>query len=103
MAHKSLILPLILSVRRDISEERRNTWLIVATLVATSTYQSALSPPGGVYQVNASEDNMNITSSLGNAGKSVLSRSDFLLFLSMNMLSTFYGNRIPYTFQCSCC
>jgi len=50
-------------IRRNIIEEQRNTWLIVATLVATATYQSSVSPPGGVYQANASDNTVNITSS----------------------------------------
>ncbi|XP_058766577.1 ankyrin repeat-containing protein BDA1-like [Vicia villosa] len=73
------------NIRSDISEEQRNTWLIVATLVATATYQSALSPPGGVYQVNASDG----VSSPGNAGKSVLLRNEFFVYSLFNMLSFF--------------
>jgi hypothetical protein len=82
-------------IRRSISPEERNTWLIVATLVATSAYQSALSPPGGIYQANASDNFVNTTSSNstistpGNAGKSVLSKDDFNSFSVSNMLSLF--------------
>lgn len=84
-------------IRRDITEEQRNTWLLVATIVATSTYQSIVSPPGGVYQANASDNNVNITSSNstitntnpGNVGKSVLSKEDFFSFSFSNMLSFF--------------
>ncbi|PNX92472.1 ankyrin repeat-containing protein [Trifolium pratense] len=57
------VLIYIRRIERDISEEQRNTWLIIATLVATATYQSALTPVGGVYQVSASDNNANITSS----------------------------------------
>ncbi|XP_058752371.1 ankyrin repeat-containing protein BDA1-like [Vicia villosa] len=78
----------------NILEEQRNTCLIVATLVATATYQSALSPPGGIYQVSAYDDiNVNITSSNStistpkNAGHSVLSGAEFGLFLILNMTS----------------
>ncbi|XP_004516326.1 ankyrin repeat-containing protein BDA1-like [Cicer arietinum] len=83
----------ILRLRRDISYKQRETWLIVATLVATATYQSAISPPGGIYQANAGDNNVNITSSNstisnpGNVGKSVLSSHDFLVFSLMNTLS----------------
>jgi hypothetical protein len=83
----------IYRIRRNISEEQRNTWLIAATLVATAIYQSGLSPPGGIYQVSASDTNVNTISSnftsstLGNAGKSVLSRYEFFLFLFVNMYS----------------
>ncbi|CAL5196986.1 unnamed protein product [Lathyrus oleraceus] len=83
----------IRGIRRDITEEQRNTWLIIATLVATATYQSVLSPPGGFYQANATDTNSNTTSSYstisttGKAGKSVLSRSDFFAFSHLNVFS----------------
>jgi len=82
-------------IERNISEKQRNTWLIIATLVATATYQSTLTPVGGVYQVSASDNNVNNTSSNStistpkNAGKSVLSKVDFFLFSYMNMISFF--------------
>ncbi|WJX39801.1 hypothetical protein P8452_27315 [Trifolium repens] len=48
----------------DMTEEKRNTWLIVATLIATAMYASILTPPGGVYQISAGDpNNLNITSS----------------------------------------
>ncbi|KAG4968350.1 hypothetical protein JHK87_034001 [Glycine soja] len=78
------IIIFILRIRRDITEDQRNAFLIVAALVATATYQSALSPPGGVYQANAGDNNTNSTPSLnstvattathGNAGKSVMTK-----------------------------
>ncbi|XP_058744497.1 uncharacterized protein LOC131617160 [Vicia villosa] len=81
-------------IRSDITEEQRNTWLIIATLVATITYESALSPPGGVFQVSATDDhNMKIKSAdmyystRGNAGKSILSKTSFMGFSLANMLS----------------
>lgn len=87
------VLTSLCRIRNNILEEQRNTWMIVATLVATATYQSALSPVGGVYQVNASDNNVNITSSNytiftpRNAGKSVLSGKDFFVFSFSNVLS----------------
>ncbi|XP_058766407.1 ankyrin repeat-containing protein BDA1-like [Vicia villosa] len=85
-------------LRTDITEEQRNTWLIVATLVATVTFESALNPPGGVFQVSASDDNnMKIKSrdeyfsTRGNAGKSILSKENFMVFSIMNLLS-FFGS-----------
>jgi len=69
--------------KRDISEDQHNIWLIVATLVATATYESALTPVGGVYQANASDNNLNMV------GKSILSGNYFLLYLFLNMVSFF--------------
>lgn len=37
-------------VRKRISNDTRNALLVVAILFATSTYDAALNPPGGVYQ-----------------------------------------------------
>jgi uncharacterized membrane protein YeaQ/YmgE (transglycosylase-associated protein family) len=78
--------------RNDILDEQRNTWLIIATLVATATYQSILSPPGGFYQADATAKNLNITSSnstitTSNAGKSVLSSVHFNVFSHLNIFS----------------
>ncbi|KAK2408189.1 ankyrin repeat-containing protein BDA1 [Trifolium repens] len=77
--------------RNDILDEQRNTWLIIATLVATATYQSILSPPGGFYQPDATAKNLNITSSnstiTSNAGKSVLSVVHFNVFSHLNIFS----------------
>lgn len=75
----------ILRVRRDLSEEQRNAFLIVATLIATAIYQSSLSPPRGVYGDN--DANMNTTSSKKNVGKSVMSEGDFFTLSILNSLS----------------
>ncbi|KAK2354947.1 ankyrin repeat-containing protein BDA1 [Trifolium repens] len=83
-------------IKSDISEEQRNTLMIIVTLIVTATYQSVLSPPGGFYQANAIDNNLNITassnstiSSVGTARKSVLSKYDFVQFSYLNMLSFF--------------
>ncbi|KEH42019.1 ankyrin repeat protein [Medicago truncatula] len=81
-------------IRSDMTEEQRNIWLIVAALIATTMYESALTPPGGVYPSSAGDNSLNITSSnstisstQGNVGKSVLSEAIFCLFSVSNMLS----------------
>ncbi|RHN41590.1 putative ankyrin repeat-containing domain, PGG domain-containing protein [Medicago truncatula] len=81
--------------RTDITGEERNTWLVVATLIATTMFESTLSPPGGFYQISSDDNNLNITSSnstistLKNVGKSVLSINDFTSFSVLNMASFF--------------
>jgi hypothetical protein len=84
-----------------ITEEQRSTSMIIMTLIVTATYQSVLSPPGGFYQANAIDNNLNITassnstiSSLGTAGKSVLSKEDFLMFSYFSMFSFFMSTLI---------
>ncbi|WJX87940.1 hypothetical protein P8452_70074 [Trifolium repens] len=88
-------------LKNIITEEQRSTSMIILTLVVTATYQSVLSPPGGFYQANASDNNVNITassnstiSSLGTAGKSVLSKDDFLMFSYFSMCSFFMSTLI---------
>lgn len=89
---------------RAITEEQRNAYLIIATLIITATYQSALSPPGGVYQANAGDNNaINATNSLNStitilnstatttqrnhaAGKSVMPGDSFIPVSFTNFL-----------------
>ncbi|MCI15664.1 ankyrin repeat protein, partial [Trifolium medium] len=76
-----------------ITEKERNTWLIVATLIATAMYASVLTPPGGVYQISVGDiHNLNITSSnstrtFGFPGTSTMAPTDFYAFSILNMLS----------------
>ncbi|RZB85224.1 hypothetical protein D0Y65_025724 [Glycine soja] len=88
----------VLRIRSDITEDQRQAFLIVAALIATATYQSALSPPGGVFQANAgnnNNNNVNITSLNSttiatqgiNVGTSVISEGDFLTLSIFNSLS----------------
>ena len=89
----------ILRIRKDISEEQRNAFLIVATLIATATYQSALSPPGGVYQGNAGDNNnVKNTTSLNSKeiGKSVISEGDFFTLSILNTLSLLLSTMTIY-------
>jgi len=99
------ILVYVLRIRKDISEEQRNAFLIVATLIATATYQSALSPPGGVYQGNAGDynNNVNTTSLNSNAtmpheyvGKSVINESEFFSLSIFNTLSLLLSTMTIY-------
>ena len=86
------------------SEEERNAYLVVAALIATATYQAALSPPGGLYPSNvgtnnntshvvASTHSINDKSSIPKDGNSIMSATEFNLFSIANtcsfMASTF--------------
>lgn len=90
----------ILRIRKDISEEQRNAFLIVATLIATATYQSALSPPGGVYQGNAGDYNNNVKNNTSlnskEVGKSVISEGDFFTLSILNTLSLLLSTMTIY-------
>ncbi|RHN41844.1 putative PGG domain-containing protein [Medicago truncatula] len=89
------ILIYVLHIRKDISKEEHNSFLIVATLIATATYQTTL--PGGVYQGNAGDhniNNVNTTSLNSNAtmpheyvGKSVINESEFFSLSIFNTVS----------------
>ncbi|TKY66479.1 Transcriptional corepressor LEUNIG [Spatholobus suberectus] len=71
------IITFILCIARDITEDHRNAYLIIASLVTTATYQSAPSPSGGLYQSNVGPNNANTTlnstatATQGKAGTSV--------------------------------
>ncbi|RID57610.1 hypothetical protein BRARA_F00973 [Brassica rapa] len=67
------------------SEETREAFLIVCTLIITATYQTALQPPGGVHQFGDS-----------NAGSVVMKQTFFILIWLFNALG--FGCAILYTF-----
>ncbi|KAK7405293.1 hypothetical protein VNO78_06496 [Psophocarpus tetragonolobus] len=92
----------LFGLKNHISDDERNMCLVVAALVATATYQAALSPPGGVYQADAGSDSNNTTlthvgfslpnfvngkSSDPKEGNSIMSDSNFGLFALTNMLA----------------
>jgi len=76
-------------------EETRGTLMVVATMMATITFQAGISPPGGVWQQNAyySIEGFNCKQdNICEAGTSVLSYSYpdiYLLFLGCNTTSFF--------------
>ncbi|MBA0721418.1 hypothetical protein Golax_008963 [Gossypium laxum] len=65
---------------KDMRDEKVGVLLIVFTLVLTITYQGILSPPGSIFQGDATAT----TSSNDRAGKSVMKPSSFLLFYIPN-------------------
>ncbi|MED6217242.1 hypothetical protein PIB30_016057 [Stylosanthes scabra] len=84
------ILTEIKRVRGNISDNQRDAYLVAATLILTTIYQSALSPPGGLYQADASKHNA--TSSLNSAaGKSVLSTQNFAFLSVVNSFSLLFA------------
>ena len=76
------------------SNDIRNAFMIVATLIATATYQGALSPPGGFHHVDAAATNNTLipghgasNSSIFYEGKTVMSNHIFSAFSIVNMLA----------------
>ena len=73
-------------------ESTRNMILLVATLIATATYQCALSPPGGFWQDDCSSHNSTIDNSTSidvalkphRAGNMILSGSHLHFFMVLN-------------------
>ncbi|XP_029126567.1 ankyrin repeat-containing protein BDA1 [Cajanus cajan] len=86
-------------LRKRISHDTRNALLVVAILFATSTYEAALSPPGGVYQGEGSikpappfRKNSVSGEHIGDAteeyvGKVVMKSKTFFWFWSFNTFS----------------
>ncbi|XP_068496614.1 ankyrin repeat-containing protein BDA1-like [Phaseolus vulgaris] len=79
-------------MKESMSNDTRDVYMIVATLVATATYQATLSPPGGFYQIDGPGSNNTMTQAHGPsnssqvyAGKSVMSNMNFLMFSFTNM------------------
>ncbi|ESW05237.1 hypothetical protein PHAVU_011G163800 [Phaseolus vulgaris] len=70
-------------MKEKMSNEIRNTYMIVATLIATTTYQSVLSP-GGFRQVD--EGGTNTTLFLAQ-GTSVMSDTEFMAFSTANLFA----------------
>ncbi|XP_057730862.1 ankyrin repeat-containing protein BDA1-like [Arachis stenosperma] len=75
-------------ITAQISEEQRNAYMVVGTLIATAIYQTVLSPPGGLTQAQGSDNNnlVNATSSLNStaAGKIVMPHKVYSVVKSLN-------------------
>ena len=74
-------------------EETPGTLMVVATVIATMTFQSTLSPPGGVWQENTKNGGYNCKAyGICEAGTAVLGyvwSQDFVKFMSFNTISFF--------------
>ena len=81
------------------SEEERNAYLVVAALIATATYQAALSPPGGLYpsdvgtnnntsHVVASTDSINDKSSIPKDGNSSSFSDTMYIYIGITITFT---------------
>ncbi|XP_068466141.1 ankyrin repeat-containing protein BDA1-like [Phaseolus vulgaris] len=89
-------------MKEKMSNETRNAYMIAATLVATATYQTILSPPGGLHQIDAANTNNTIIPdsqvSIVYEGTSVLSPSDFMFFSTVNTCA-FLTSTIAITYM----
>ncbi|KAF8038320.1 hypothetical protein BT93_B0991 [Corymbia citriodora subsp. variegata] len=83
-------------------EATRNIILVVATLIATATYQAVLSPPGGYWQDSYSNPPANSSVATANssgiaiekphkAGNTILSGSDLFSFAWVNTTAFFFS------------
>ena len=89
---------LVISVvrfKKNITNDTRNVLLVVAVLIATATYQAALSPPGGVWQDNMMCDNNSASNTTLNsegcstqqAGTVIMGANSFFFFLMFNTMA----------------
>ncbi|XP_057720344.1 ankyrin repeat-containing protein BDA1-like [Arachis stenosperma] len=90
----------LIRLKSNMSGERRDAYLVVMVLVITAIYQTALSPPGGLYQADAdSSAAATTTTSLSlnstvvaflkprKRGESVLPAFEFILIQILNSLT----------------
>ncbi|XP_004495279.1 uncharacterized protein [Cicer arietinum] len=74
-------------------EETRGTLMLVATVIATMTFQSTISPPGGVWQENTHTGGLNCTTyGICEAGTAVLAYAwphEFVQSMTYNTTSFF--------------
>ncbi|KAM1095646.1 hypothetical protein EV2_010801 [Malus domestica] len=82
---------------RDSPSDARNALLVVASLVATATFQVGLNPPNGIWQ-DSSDVNNNGTRSSNEpvhlAGKSIMgsySEVSFVVFVVLNSIGFYYS------------
>ncbi|XP_041005552.1 ankyrin repeat-containing protein ITN1-like isoform X2 [Juglans microcarpa x Juglans regia] len=69
-------------------DETRGTLMLVATVIATMTFQAGINPPGGVWQQDTTNGTFGCNSSMCAAGTAILSYSEtYIDFLSFNTTS----------------
>lgn len=80
----------IIGQSQEKSIDLRNVVLVVAVLIATATYQAALSPPGGYWQDDSPPGNnpaTNTTIINSRAGKMILRGYNLFLFFFLNSVA----------------
>ena len=79
-----------LKYRGDWIEETRGALMVVATVITTITFQPAISPPGGVWQTNVTEDKIGTGCNATHtcvAGTSVFGSFRYKYFMVVNTIS----------------
>ncbi|KAF2321300.1 hypothetical protein GH714_038542 [Hevea brasiliensis] len=74
------------------SSERRNTELLVETLILTAMYQASLSPPGGLWQGTA---DINLPIRVSNSSTSVATSLHFTVLLGILIRFALYYLTLP--------
>ncbi|CAN6867886.1 unnamed protein product [Brassica oleracea] len=79
--------------RKHISDGSRSALLVIVALIITTTYQTALQPPGGVYQSNAEE-----SSGRKSVGKVVMNQTYFNVLRTVNSMAFEGAGLMAFTF-----
>ncbi|XP_057722799.1 ankyrin repeat-containing protein BDA1-like [Arachis stenosperma] len=88
-------------IRNSMSSQQREAYMVVAALIITTVYQTALNPPGGLYQP---DNNLNSTTSSSFslnstntatvpriAGKASIKPSEFILISMINTATLYFA------------
>ncbi|XP_059301904.1 uncharacterized protein LOC132053821 [Lycium ferocissimum] len=83
---------------KSFPKHTRNAYLVVAVLIATSSYQSILSPPGGGWQISQNDNiNSNVTLPAPPQDKSYFSKDNlFYPFYILNSIAFYISVSLAY-------
>ncbi|KAG6391096.1 hypothetical protein SASPL_148845 [Salvia splendens] len=77
-------------ITKELTMDMRNTILVVAVLIATTTYQGVLQPPGGVYSAEGNTERRQLGEDAANnhpPGRMVMGTTKYSYFMPTNTLA----------------
>ncbi|KAL1532734.1 ankyrin repeat-containing protein BDA1-like [Salvia divinorum] len=74
-------------ITKELTMDMRNTILVVAVLIATTTYQGVLQPPGGVYSAEGNVERRQLGEGDHPPGRMVMGTTKYSYFMPTNTLA----------------